>query len=146
MKVKLILASIAMVATAHSAAVDMRKLIDSLVRVESNGKATAIGDNGKAYGILQIHSVTVQEANRLAQTRYTHKDMFSPTAARDVAKIVLGHYAKHIQKTTGRPATAKELAFIWNGGGNAWKRAAKPVNDSKQRNLNNYWNKVSRVL
>jgi len=144
MKVKLILATIAMTVTAHAA--DVNKLIDALVRVESNGKASAVGDNGKAFGILQIHAGMVQEANRLAQTRYIHKDMFNPTTSREVAQIVLNHYAKHIQKTTGRPATEKQLAFIWNGGGAAWKRAEKPVNDSKQKNLNNYWNKVSKAL
>jgi hypothetical protein len=128
-----------------AAATNVDQLIERLVQVESRGNASVIGDNGKAFGILQIHSVTVQEANRLAQTRYTHADMMNATKSREVAKIVLNHYAKHIEKTTGRPATDKELAFIWNGGGAAWKRAENPINDSKQKNLNNYWNKVSNV-
>lgn len=143
MKVKL---TVALIATAISAVADTPRLIEALVRVESNGKANAIGDAGKAFGILQIHQITVQEANRLSQTRYTHSDMFDPTKARHVATIVLGHYAKHIQKTTGRPATAKELAFIWNGGAAAWKRVSSPAADSKQKNLEIYWKKVSSVL
>jgi soluble lytic murein transglycosylase-like protein len=143
MKVKL---TLALLATAISATADTPRLIEALVRVESNGKANAVGDSGKAFGILQIHEITVKEANRLAQTRFTHADMMNPTKSREVATIVLNHYAKHIQKTTGRPATAKELAFIWNGGAAAWKRVANPMADTKQKNLENYWNKVSRLL
>ena len=97
-------------------------------------------------GVLQIHDIMVQEANRLAQTRYTHNDMFNPTAARDVAKIVLNHYSKTIQKTTGREATEQELAYIWNGGASSWKRVAAPQNDTKQKNLERYWSKVSKAL
>jgi hypothetical protein len=52
MKVKL---TLALLATVISAAADTPRLIEALVRVESNGKANAIGDNGKAFGILQIH-------------------------------------------------------------------------------------------
>jgi len=144
MKVKLILASVALMATSYGA--DVNRLVEALVRVESNGKANAVGDRGKAVGVLQIHDIMVQEANRLAQTRYSHQDMFNPTAARDVAKIVLNHYSKTIQKTTGREATEQELAYIWNGGAGAWRRADAPVNDAKQRNLETYWNKVSKAL
>jgi len=129
MKVKLILASVALMATSYGA--DVNRLVEALVRVESNGKANAVGDRGKAVGVLQIHDIMVQEANRLAQTRYSHKDMFNPAAARDVAKIVLNHYSKTIQKTTGREATEQELAYIWNGGASSWKRVAAPQNDTK---------------
>ena len=144
MKVKLILASVALMATSYGA--DVNRLVEALVHVESNGKANAVGDRGKAVGVLQIHDIMVQEANRLAQTRYSHQDMFNPTAARDVAKIVLNHYSKTIQKTTGREATEQELAYIWNGGAASWKRVAAPQNDTKQKNLERYWSKVSKAL
>jgi len=127
-------------------ATERGNLIETLIEVESNGNAKAIGDNGKAFGILQIHQVMVNEANRIGGTNFTHQDMFSPTASRKVAEIVLGHYGRHIQKTTGKPATAKQLAFIWNGGGAAWKRVSSPINDTKQTNLERYWSKVSKTL
>lgn len=126
-----------------AAATNVDNLIDRLIQVESHGNAAAVGDGGKAIGILQIHSIAVQEANRLSKTRFVHSDMFDPTKAKEVARIILNHYSNHIQKTTGRPATDKELAFIWNGGGNAWKRASSPVADSKQKNLETYWKKVA---
>lgn len=140
----LMLAGLAL--TSVSMTASTTKLIDALVRVESRGNASAIGDNGKAYGILQIHQSTVADANRIAGTQFTHAEMFDPTKARAVAQIVLNHYSAHILKTTGRTATSKELAFIWNGGGDAWKRATTPRGDSKQRNLNTYWNRVSKAL
>lgn len=129
-----------------AASTNVDQLVEKLVRVESRGIASAVGDNGKALGILQIHEATVNEANRIAGTRFTHRQMLEASKARQVAQIVLNHYSNHILKTTGRPATDKELAFIWNGGGAAWKRASSPMADSKQKNLENYWNKVSKAL
>jgi len=124
---KMILALLAL--TSAAAAADQSRLIDALIRVESNGKA-----------------ITVAEANRLSGKHFTHREMFDPTKARAVAEIVLSHYSKHISKTTGRDATNKELAFIWNGGAGAWKRASAPLGDAKQRNLEAYWNKVAKAL
>lgn len=144
------LATIAILLTATKAfaltATERTSLIETLVKVESSGNATAVGDSGKAFGILQIHKVTVDEANRISGTSFTHRDMFDPANSRKVAEIVLGHYDRHIQKTTGKTATAKQLAFIWNGGGSAWKRVSSPFSDTKQSNLESYWSKVSKTL
>lgn len=138
-----ILASV-LASTAYGLSADQRQgLINSLVRVESGGRSHLIGDSGKAYGILQIHAEMVADANRIAGTTYSHDDMFDPAKARRVADIVLSHYDSYIKRTTGREATAKELAFIWNGGGSAWKRVSSPRSDSKQTNLERYWSKVS---
>ena len=119
-------------------------LIEKLVRVESSGKANIIGDHGKAFGILQIHAEMVTDANRISHDRtYTHRDMFDPKKAREVAEIVLAHYDSHIEKQTGISASEKQLAFIWNGGGSSWKRCKNPLKDTKQINLEKYWSKVS---
>ena len=140
---KLILALLALTATAKAAS---PQLIDALVAVESRGNAAAVGDSGKALGILQIHATMVADANRIAGTRFTHREMLDPTKARAVASIVLDHYSRQILRTTGRNASNRELAFIWNGGAGAWRRADAPMNDAKQRNLETYWNKVSKAL
>ncbi len=81
MKVKL---TLALLATAISAAADTPRLIEALVRVESNGKANAIGDNGKAFGILQIHDQLVMEV--------------AEEHAEEAAKIV-----QHLMQTTTQP-------------------------------------------
>lgn len=145
MKVNKILIILALLATSAKAQ-NVESLINALVKVESNGKWNVVGDNGRAYGVLQIHSIMVREANRLGHTHYVHEDMFNVAKSRDVATIVLRDYAKQIKYKTGRTATLKELSFIWNGGGSAWTRVDSPINDTKQRNLENYWKKIAKNL
>jgi hypothetical protein len=144
MKVKYILAILALTATVSAQNVD--RLIEALVRTESNGNAAAIGDRGKALGILQIHEVMVKDFNRITGKNYKHEDMFDEVKARHVARGVLGFYAKHIEKSMNRKATEKELGFIWNGGGSSWRRVAAPISDTKQKNLEAYWAKVYKNL
>ena len=144
MKVKYILAILALTATVSAQNVD--RLVEALVRTESRGNASAVGDNGKALGILQIHEVMVKDFNRITGNNYRHEDMFDEVKAREVARGVLNFYAKHIEKTTNRKATEKELSFIWNGGGGAWSRVASPMSDTKQKNLEAYWAKVYKNL
>ena len=122
------------------------KLMKALVETESRGNANAIGDNHEAFGILQIHESMLLEYTRITGRYYNHSEMFTPAKAREVANVVLRFYANHILTTTGRPATLKELAFIWNGGGEAWHRATNPQRDTKQRRLEAYWRKVSSNL
>jgi hypothetical protein len=144
MKVKHILAILALTATVSGQNID--RLVEALVRTESNGNAAAIGDRGKALGILQIHDVMVKDFNRITGKNYRHADMFDEITSREVAKGVLNFYAKHIEKTTNRKATEKELGFIWNGGGGSWHRVASPMSDTKQKNLEAYWAKVYKNL
>jgi len=122
------------------------KLMKALEKTESKGKRYAVGDNGEAFGVLQVHESMVQEYNRITGRYLSHSEMFTPEKARMVADVVLRYYANHILSETGRPATAKELAFIWNGGGEAWTRVVKTRRDEKQRRLETYWNAVSNNL
>lgn len=148
-KAKLYLLTIGMILTSVSASALSKEgrdqLISKLEIVESMSNPNAVGDRGKAIGILQIHAVMVQDFNRISGKNYTHRDMFDPVMAREVADVVLGHYDRHIKRTTGREANEKQLAFIWNGGASAWKRVYSPVNDQKQTNLEIYWTKVQNV-
>lgn len=144
MKIKLGLALLTLPVSAGFALTSSERetLIEALVHVESRGIASAIGDNGRAYGILQIHNIMVQDANRIARTNYTHSDMFEPHKARAVAKIILTHYDSVITRRTGNSATFEQLARVWNGGGSAWKVQT----GSKEKNLQRYWSKVSQTL
>jgi hypothetical protein len=144
MKVKHILAILALTATVSGQNID--RLVEALVRTESNGNAAAIGDRGKALGILQIHDVMVKDFNRITGKNYKHEDMFDEVKARHVARGILNFYSKHIEKTMNRKATEKELGFIWNGGGSSWRRVASPMSDNKQKNLEAYWAKVYKNL
>lgn len=146
MKVKFILAILVLGVISICSARNMDRLVEALVRTESNGNAAAVGDNGKAIGILQIHETMVNDFNRITGKNYKHIEMFDAQKAREVSNGVLNFYSKHIEKTTGRQATDKELAFIWNGGASSWRRVKSPMTDTKQKNLESYWVKVSKNL
>jgi len=121
-------------------------LVNALAMVEShNNPNVSHGDHGKAYGILQIRREMIQDANRISRhSTYVLDDAENPLLAREIAMKVLTYYNDYILKIEHREATAQELAYIWNGGGAAWKRSNHPKTDSKQFNLEKYWEKVSK--
>jgi|TARA_R100000081_G_C4813103_1_gene172700 hypothetical protein len=114
------------------------QLIQILITIESGGDDNAIGDNGRAYGCLQIHKTMVDDYNRITGNSYTHRDAFNRTKSIDMAFAVLTHYSNHIYKTQGRKANTRDLCRIWNGGGSAWRKQ-KP---SKEEKLHKYYLKV----
>lgn len=118
----------------------LNRAIQALMQVESNCSNSEIGDNGKAYGILQIHNVMIQDYNRIAKADLVHSDAFSPEVSYIVCRTVLTHYLQDI-----KCPTLKHIAFIWNGGGGARHRVLHPRNDSKQSNLNAYYKKVRQA-
>ena len=54
----------------------LSSIMTVLKTVETNNDSTAIGDDGKAYGILQIHRGVVRDVNRIYDKDYSHEDMF----------------------------------------------------------------------
>ena len=115
----------------------LERAIQALIQVESNGRSSEIGDNGKAYGILQIHDVMIQDYNRITGASLKHSDALDEQTARAVCRSVIIYYLQDIDNPT-----LKHVAFIWNGGGGARHRVEHPRQDAKQRNLNEYYYKV----
>ena len=111
-------------------------LIDALIQVESNGDVNAVGDNGKAYGCLQIWDVVIQDVNRVYRTNYKHKDAFSKSKAEQICRLYLTHWGKHYERTTHKKVTYEILARIWNGGPKGYKKKQTIA----------YWNKVRKEL
>jgi len=114
-------------------AADLR-LIDALIQVESSGRDHVVGDNGSAAGPLQVHTSVVADVNRLYGTKYTHREMHDRAKAIEVCSKYLSFYGS--EKRLGRPPTMEDLARIWNGGPQGWRRSATL----------NYWQKVKRHL
>jgi hypothetical protein len=110
------------------------RLIAALTQVESNGKANAIGDQGRAKGILQVWQVVIVDVNRAYGTRYVHDDAFSPDKARDICRKYIDLYAT--SKRLGRAVTDEDRARIWNGGPSGWKKVGTI----------GYWSKVRSAL
>ena len=111
-------------------------LMSAIIAVESNGKANAIGDNGQAYGILQVHKSVVQDVNRIYSLRHTHQDMFNPERAKQVFTLYTKYYGDLYQKKAQQPATAEIIARIWNGGPNGYNNPATLK----------YWKKVKEAI
>ena len=113
---------------------DLDRLLPALEKVESNGNPNAIGDKGKAHGILQIWEAVILDVNRVFKTNYTHADAFDPVKARDICRKYLAIYAT--EKRLGRKPTMEDAARIWNGG----------PQGHKKNNTNKYWQKVAKAL
>ena len=112
---------------AHSEPSD--KLIDSMVKVESKGINTAIGDKGRAVGILQIHKCVVDDVNRQLKTKYTYADRWNEAKSREICQKYLLIYG-------GKNATDEKYARIWNGGPQGHKKIS----------TRKYWSKVQSEL
>lgn len=130
----LAIALMATLSPAKETSMNYDRLIPALVKVESNGNPRAVGDNGKAYGILQIWDVVVDDVNRVYGTKFTHRDAFDPKKAEQMCRLYLSHYCS--AKRLGRIPTYQDAARIWNGG---------PQGHTKTATLS-YWERVRKAL
>lgn len=74
--------------------------IEAVIWQESRGNANAIGDNGRAVGVLQIHPIMVREANRIVVMgggetgKYTYDDRYDVEKSIEIFKIVQDFHNK----------------------------------------------------
>lgn len=137
----IIIAVIAIIATNCNAIELNSRLLNAICNVESNGNASAVGDNGKAVGAYQIHKKYVTDVNRICKIkgfkiRFTFADRYNSHKSRIMTAIYLDFYGKVYEKKQGKIATAEILAKIHNGGPNGWKKQA----------TEKYWRKVEKRL
>jgi hypothetical protein len=105
------------------------RVLPAIEMVESSGRADAVGDGGKAVGILQIHPIMVEDVNRiLGEDRYTLADRLDPAKSREMFRVYSDHYAKC--------GDAEKVARNWNGGPRGHRKAATVA----------YWRKVERAM
>lgn len=88
-------------------------LVDALIAVESSGNDSAVGDQGRAIGVLQIHPITVREVNRIlslkgSSEKYILSDRWSRIKSIQMFDIWKSH---HLPK-----ASLEVVARTWNGG------------------------------
>lgn len=104
---------------ASLAVAQVELLYVQVARIESGGRADAVGDGGKALGLLQIHKAVVDDVNRDYRTTFTHEDMLDPKLAKSVFTLYLALYAT--EKRLGRTVTNVDRALIWHSGPNGWQ-------------------------
>ena len=123
------------------ASVTVTDVIYAIEKVESNRDPYAINKQENALGCLQIRPIMIADYNRITGEDLAHDVAYNRSMAYIIASTIFNHYMKGTENPN-----AKHLAFIWNGGGSAWKRVDNPKNDQKQKNLDSYWEKVSLHL
>tara|TARA_Y100000114_G_scaffold156843_1_gene185584 strand:- start:2770 stop:3156 length:387 start_codon:yes stop_codon:yes gene_type:complete len=109
-------------------------LIMILIQVESAGNDLAIGDNGLAYGCLQMHKAYVQDAAEYAGEDWVHEDAFDRETSIDIFIAYASRYAT--EERIGRPVTLQDIARIHNGGPDGWKKSS----------TEKYWKKVKYLM
>jgi hypothetical protein len=122
-------------------AVTLNEVIIAIEKVESNQNPYAINKKENALGCLQIRPIMIADYNRITGQDLPHDVAFNRAMAYMIIQEIFFHYMKGIEKPN-----AKHLAFIWNGGGSAWRRVDSPKNDRKQEMLESYWIKVQKHL
>lgn len=70
--------------TVKASEAELLDIAETLKMVESENNPDAIGDGGKAFGILQIHEASILDVNKHYGTTYTHEDAFNPVIAEDI--------------------------------------------------------------
>ena len=100
---------------------DMGGMIDLIAEIESGGNLYAMGDHGKAYGVLQIQQGCLTDVNKANGTHWKLEDLLGN---RELSEWVFREYMKlyATEARLGRPVTAVDMAGIWNGGPNGWRK------------------------
>lgn len=100
----------------QSSTKELSNIVEILKQVESLGNNKAIGDNGRAYGILQIHNIYVVEVNQRYNTSYTHSDMFQENCAEEVFYLYMQYASERFCNKYNRAPTEEEIVRMHNGG------------------------------
>jgi len=95
-------------------------LILILIQIESGGNDLQVGDDGLAFGCLQMHSAYVQDAAEHAGENWTHEDAFDRDKSIEIFMAYMDRYAT--KERLGRPVTIEDIVRIHNGGPNGYKK------------------------
>ena len=113
--------------------------------VPPNSYHTIVGDGGYAFGLYQLHEIMVEDYNRITGKKVSHAVAFDPAFSSHIAYTILAYYKAHME-AQGVTPVVDHFLFIWNGGGNAWKRVDNPIDDQKQKNLERYRDRAMLII
>ena len=92
------------------------------------------GDHGRALGGLQITQPVVDDVDRFSGQHWTHQDAEDPAIAEEMLRIYEGHWATSAR--LGHEPTLEDMARIWNGGPDGWRKPSTL----------GYWAKVQSAM
>lgn len=95
---------------------------ESTSKAFPNGNTNAIGDNGNAYGLLQIWQGVLTDVNLANGWKITQQQLLGN---RELSIKVFWAYMRLYARSErfGRHVRAVDMARIWNAGPNGWRRA-----------------------
>lgn len=96
------------------------RALKAMVQVESRGNPNAVGDGGRAIGVLQIHHGYWQDGTRFLGVSWPYSDARDPAKAEAVVLAYTQHYAK----ANRLPWTVEVIARIHNGGPRGMQKQA----------------------
>jgi len=99
-----------------SAAFNLDSIVVGVAKIESNFNTNAVGDNGKAYGLLQIHKEVIDDVNRYYGTTYTHDEMFDSICAVEVFHLYIKMGISRYKKKYKKNPDIQHIVRMWNGG------------------------------
>ena len=111
-------------------------LLPLLAEVESNFDPNAIGDDGAAIGIYQIHKDYWTDATDTLEVEWDYifaKDPFRSTC---VVIAYLSLYGCRYEDEIGQPATMEVLARIHKDGPDGYKKESSKA----------YWKKIEAII
>jgi len=113
-------------------------LIAILVGIETGGHPNpvkAMGDDGKALGVLQTHKIMVREVNRLiGEDRYRYEDRLNREKSIEMCAVFLCFQIRRYEKRHGRRPSDFQILCAWNSG------------SIYRPGTNDYQRKVKRIL
>jgi len=136
MKTLAISLALASIVTAQSPLrVNQEKLLNALIKVESNGNDKAIGDNGKSIGCLQIQQAYWIDATERSGLGGNYVDCMRRDYSKCVVRAYMNRYGKKWWNTL-EGFNPEKIARIHNGGPKGHKKKATKA----------YWQKVRKEL
>lgn len=119
-------------------------LVPLLIHVESDGDNTAIGDNGKARGCLQIHRAYWIDGCEELKVDWDYKaGSFDREKSIAVVKGYMRRYGRRYKRMTGKEPSLEVLARMHNGGLHGWEQQEKYK--KLYKNTTVYWGKVKTL-
>ena len=114
----------------------LNNLILAIAIVESSLNPLAVGDDGKAWGALQIHMCVIEDVNHFYDMDFTSQDRLSFDKSQDIFKYYTDYWSAVYEKDTGKDADFEILARIWNGGAYGYNKPHTKI----------YWLRVKKQL
>lgn len=96
------------------------QIILVLIHIESGGNDFAVGDDGAAYGCLQMHADYVHDAAEYVGADWKHTDAFDRQTSIDIFLAYMSRYCT--EERLGRPISMQDIVRIHNGGPDGWKK------------------------